>query len=87
MINAFAKSRRAAWLGCALLGAAAGAATWFWAGTGQNTFTRLLLTALAAFVGVNIALYLALSLIHIYYGARGHFRVHQRHSASSGHCS
>lgn len=59
MINAFAKSRRAAWLGGALLGAAAGAATWFWAGTGQNTFTRLLLTALAAFVGVNIALYLA----------------------------
>ncbi len=60
MINAFAKSRRTAWIGGIVLGLVAGAGVWLaLSGSDQSIFNRVLLAALAAFVGVNIAVYLA----------------------------
>lgn len=60
MINAFAKSRGVAWGGGIVLGAAAGAAAWLYAGAGAATaFNRGLIALLAAFVAVNIALFTA----------------------------
>lgn len=60
MINAFKESRRIAWFGGAGLGLIAGAGVWLMLKeTGQTSFQRVLLAAVAAFVGINIAIYLA----------------------------
>lgn len=60
MINAFAKSRRMAWFGGAALGVAAGAGAWLLLAKEEaSLFNRILLVILAAFVGANIAVYLA----------------------------
>lgn len=71
MINAFSKSRRMAWLGGAVLGLVAAAVAWLGlAEAGQGMGTRLLLAALAAFVGVNIAVYFARMLATREYQSR-----------------
>lgn len=59
MINAFSKSKRVAWLGGAALGCAGGAAAWCFLPAAGAGGARLLLAALAAFVGANIAVYIA----------------------------
>ena len=60
MINAFEKSRSTAWLGGAVLGLAAGTGAWLaLKDAGTPIFNRVLLVILAAFVGTNIAVYLA----------------------------
>lgn len=61
MIGAFQNSRRIAWIGGIVLGAAAALGMWLvldQAGSGMQA-NRLLLAAVAAFVGVNIAIYIA----------------------------
>ena len=60
MINAFPKSRCVAWTGGAVLGAAAGISAWLYmAGRAASLFNRAIVALLAAFIAVNIALYIA----------------------------
>ena len=60
MINAFPQSRRAAWPGGAVVGAAAGISAWLYmAGRAASLFNRAIVALLAAFIAVNIALYIA----------------------------
>ena len=60
MINAFPKSRCVAWTGGAVLVAAAGISAWLYmAGRAASLFNRAIVALLAAFIAVNIALYIA----------------------------
>lgn len=60
MIGAFKNSRCIAWLGGIVLGVAAARGIWLILGQTDGTQgNRLLLAAVAAFVGVNIAIYIA----------------------------
>lgn len=59
MVCAFSKSRRLAWVGCPLLGAAAAAGVWLFWGGASSLPVRLLSAGLCGCLAVSLVLYFA----------------------------